>query len=319
VLGRRVFADAEARQRLEAIVHPLVRSQESAWARGLAAAPGRVAVTDAALLVEGGLHLRFRRLVVVHCRVEQQLARLLERGTLSRNEALSRISAQMPPEQKVRYAHHVVDTSGRVEDTDRAATALAVELKELAATTVEVDLDRDAAAALLEAAPPAGPGEVDVSTFAAHLAERRGLEMPAACALLGLPASDRWWKPSAATKHDISGLAPVVAIWCALVHGHDPPWLHGAMASLGRATRAEETRSADAMLLARAALFRLAPAEVPDVPAWCGEIASWSGGEPSAQMRQEAGRLVSSRTPVPASDHARELVAKLSAAAAEVV
>ena len=75
-LGPIVFGDAEARERLNAIVHPCVRDEE---ARRLAAVPARagaVSVSDAALLVESGGHLRYDRLVVVWCSPEEQLRRL---------------------------------------------------------------------------------------------------------------------------------------------------------------------------------------------------------------------------------------------------
>jgi len=68
-----VFADASARARLNAIVHPRVRAEEARRAAELAGRGAAVMVTDAALLVEAGVHLRFDRLVVVHCELGQQL------------------------------------------------------------------------------------------------------------------------------------------------------------------------------------------------------------------------------------------------------
>jgi dephospho-CoA kinase len=95
-LGSRVFADAAARAELNALVHPRVRDEEARRAAAHAAAGGRVFVTDAALLVEAGLHLRFDRLVVVDCDGGEQLRRLIARDRLDEAAARGRIAAPMP-------------------------------------------------------------------------------------------------------------------------------------------------------------------------------------------------------------------------------
>src|SRR4029079_11735128 len=64
-LGSRVFVDAAARAELNALVHPRVRDEEPRRAAAHEAAGGRVFVTDAALLVEAGVHLACERPVVV--------------------------------------------------------------------------------------------------------------------------------------------------------------------------------------------------------------------------------------------------------------
>jgi dephospho-CoA kinase len=122
-LGARVFADPAARSRLNALVHPRVRDAEGTWRAGLPEGPGEVAVVDAALLVEAGLHLRFDRLVVAHCGEAEQLRRLMARDGLAEDAARARLRAQMPAERKRRFADLEVDTSGRPEDTDAAATS----------------------------------------------------------------------------------------------------------------------------------------------------------------------------------------------------
>ena len=78
-------------------------------------------VVDAALMIESGGYRRFDKLIVVHCRPEAQLERLMRRNQLSREEAERRIAAQMPQEEKLRYADFSVDTSGSFEEA-RART-----------------------------------------------------------------------------------------------------------------------------------------------------------------------------------------------------
>jgi hypothetical protein len=89
-------------------------------------------VTDAALLVETGAHLRFDRLVVVHCEPAVQLARLRARDGLDDRSARARIDAQMPVAEKRAFGHFLIDSSGAPEDTSRAADAVLEELRPLA-------------------------------------------------------------------------------------------------------------------------------------------------------------------------------------------
>jgi dephospho-CoA kinase len=121
-LGTIVFADPEKRARLESILHPLILAEEEAFVERLAAegAP-RVAVVNAALLVEAGTWRRYHRLVVVHCDEETQVERIAARDGLTRDEALARIRAQMPAAEKLAVAHYAIDTSGGFETTETRA------------------------------------------------------------------------------------------------------------------------------------------------------------------------------------------------------
>lgn len=124
-LGRIVFADAEARARLNAIVHPRVYEAQQEWFAGVESRnPHAIAVVDAALMIETGSYRRFDLLVVVHCRPELQLERLMARNNLAREDAEARIKAQMPSEEKLKYADYSIDTSGGFEDTRRRVVEL---------------------------------------------------------------------------------------------------------------------------------------------------------------------------------------------------
>src|SRR5882762_4309014 len=128
-LGAMVFADRAKLDRLNAIVHPrvaeVILSQFEVWRR----AGVRDAVfVEAALLVESGIHKKLDGLVVVWCKPEQQLERLLARG-LSETEARRRIDAQLPVEEKLRLASEKIDCSGSLEQTRRQIEALAAKLR----------------------------------------------------------------------------------------------------------------------------------------------------------------------------------------------
>jgi len=117
-LGAVVFNDESQRQRLNHILHPfiIVRQDEimNAWE---AEDPDGIGIIDAALMIESGGYKRFDKLIVVHCRPEVQLERLILRDKLSRDEALRRINSQMPQEEKQKFADYLIDTSDGYEST----------------------------------------------------------------------------------------------------------------------------------------------------------------------------------------------------------
>jgi dephospho-CoA kinase len=117
VLGAVVFADAAARRDLEAIVHPFVRDETERWFAALPAAVP-LAMADIPLLYEVGRERDFDQVIVAACHPATQLARVIGRG-ISEEEARQRIAAQLPLEEKVRRADHVISTDGSFDDTDR--------------------------------------------------------------------------------------------------------------------------------------------------------------------------------------------------------
>jgi len=135
-LGALVFADSGKLTRLNGIVHPRVEEEMvrkfGEWERdGVRDA----AFVEAALLVEAGYQRNLDGLVVAWCRPEQQVERLLARG-LSEVEARRRIAAQMPAEEKLKYATEKIDCSGSLEETRRQVEELAEKLRREAASSV---------------------------------------------------------------------------------------------------------------------------------------------------------------------------------------
>ena len=117
-LGAIVFANEEKRQRLNHILHPFIIARQdeilNEWERK---DPNGIGIVDAALMIESGGYKRFDKLIVVHCRPEVQLERLMLRDHLSRDEAQRRIDSQMPQEEKQRFADYLIDTSDGFELT----------------------------------------------------------------------------------------------------------------------------------------------------------------------------------------------------------
>lgn len=114
------FADDVNRQRLNAIVHPLIAA---AMIERTAAAgerdPHAVVVNDVPLLVEGGLTDRYDLVVVVDVDESTQLRRLVQQRGMSEADARARMAVQATREQRLAVADIVIDNSGDLADLDR--------------------------------------------------------------------------------------------------------------------------------------------------------------------------------------------------------
>jgi dephospho-CoA kinase len=113
-----VFADTSARRDLEAIVHPAVYRAIAAGLRAFELiGDSPAAVVDVPLLYETGHAGDFDRVVATVCSPATQLARLGDRG-LSHADALQRLAAQMPAEEKAARADFLISTDGTPAETD---------------------------------------------------------------------------------------------------------------------------------------------------------------------------------------------------------
>jgi dephospho-CoA kinase len=111
-LGAKVFADAEARRRLEAITHPAVRALMDAEVRRIGDEGHALGFYDVPLLYEVGLDRAVDAVVVVWTPRAVQLARLVERDGLTPFEAEARVAAQLPIDEKAARADFVVENAG---------------------------------------------------------------------------------------------------------------------------------------------------------------------------------------------------------------
>jgi len=124
-----VFADPAARLALEAIIHPAVRCATDRQFESLDPATYPIAIADIPLLYEVGRDRDFDTVIVVASKPETQLRRIMERG-VSEQEARQRLAAQLPIEDKVGKADHVIRTDGSFEDTDRQVRNVLAKLRQ---------------------------------------------------------------------------------------------------------------------------------------------------------------------------------------------
>lgn len=133
-VGAVIFADEKKRELLNSIVHPRVIEAQDAWIHNLEPQhPNGIAVVDAALMIESGGYKRFNKLIVVWCKPALQLERLMLRDNLSADQAKKRIAAQMPQDEKKRYADYLIDTSSGFDHT-RIQTGKVVDQLRISAT-----------------------------------------------------------------------------------------------------------------------------------------------------------------------------------------
>ncbi|MHA7632059.1 dephospho-CoA kinase [Corallococcus sp. M7] len=116
-LGAHIFANAEERAALNAIVHPEVRALFLQKLQALEAEGVTHAVYDVPLLIETGLHTAMEGVAVVWVPREVQKARLMTRDGLTADQAEARLGAQMPLDDKRAHATWVIDNSGTPEAT----------------------------------------------------------------------------------------------------------------------------------------------------------------------------------------------------------
>jgi dephospho-CoA kinase len=131
-LGEVVFGNEQLRQDLNAILHPRIMERQDeilkSWEQ---IDPNGIGIVDAALMIESGGYKRFDKLIVVHCRPEVQLERLILRNALTLDEAKRRIGSQMPQEEKQQYADFLIDTSDGFELTRQRTMEVYEQLKKL--------------------------------------------------------------------------------------------------------------------------------------------------------------------------------------------
>ena len=134
-LGAIVFADQKKMAQLNAIVHPAVFT---AWHRQLEEIKKEkadaVVLSDVPLLIEAGMKQMVDVVLLVYISPEEQLRRLMFRNGYTREEALSRLSAQMPIQDKLALADLIVNNEGSCDETQKQVVAVWRELVRLEGT-----------------------------------------------------------------------------------------------------------------------------------------------------------------------------------------
>lgn len=134
-MRRHVFADADARKRLEAIVHPRVRAMlKSACER----ASGPYAIAAIPLLAEGGGRRAYPwldRILTIDVPRELQFARLMQRDGIDAGLAEKMLATQATRGQRLAIADDVIVNDGPLEALDPRVAMLDARYRSLAGTS----------------------------------------------------------------------------------------------------------------------------------------------------------------------------------------
>lgn len=123
-LAQRVFANPEERKALEAILHPRVGAIMQREAMRLEQDDLNLACFEIPLLYEAGWEDWCDSVIVVACDEATQVARAMQKMGITRDDALARIHAQMPLEEKKKRADIVIDNSGPIENLQTEIEAI---------------------------------------------------------------------------------------------------------------------------------------------------------------------------------------------------
>lgn len=129
----RIFANASERKRLEAILHPMIRTETE---RQISAASGLYTVLVVPLFVESGRWRdRVARLLVVDCPTETQIQRVMRRSALPREAVEAILAAQASRERRLAQADDVIDNGGAEAELLPQVDAIAEVYERLARAT----------------------------------------------------------------------------------------------------------------------------------------------------------------------------------------
>ncbi|MGI6706365.1 MAG: dephospho-CoA kinase [Clostridia bacterium] len=130
-LGNLVFSDSKALMKLNRIVHPgIKRVVEETLDKLGQEGNVKVAVIDAALLIEAGWYDMVDEVWLVTIDEAEQVRRLMDRNKLTYEASKNRIKSQMPQDRKLKYAHRIIDNTGSREDTFRMINLIWMDLIE---------------------------------------------------------------------------------------------------------------------------------------------------------------------------------------------
>ncbi|MBQ3131301.1 MAG: dephospho-CoA kinase [Clostridia bacterium] len=129
-LAEEVFGDAEKLERLNDILHPLIKAEMLRRAELIEEThPEDIVVFDVPLLIESGWQDVAEEVWLVSAPIEERIRRIALRDGLSEEQAMERINAQMTDEQKAKYADVIIDNGGSIQELEKKVTKLYAERK----------------------------------------------------------------------------------------------------------------------------------------------------------------------------------------------
>lgn len=112
-MAQMIFGDKDLLAKVNALIHPIVHHDFDMWAVEQEKKGACYVVNEAAIMVENGGYKRMDKLIVVTAPIEQRIERTMARDNATREQVEARINNQMPDEEKVKVADHVIVTDDK--------------------------------------------------------------------------------------------------------------------------------------------------------------------------------------------------------------
>lgn len=116
-LGTRVFSNKKDLDILNSIMRPAIQMESAKQVKKLHSEGYKTVIYNAALICENNNADKYRPLIIVYCSIENQINRLMKRNNFSYKEAMQRINAQMPTDNKIKLADYLINTDGTLEQS----------------------------------------------------------------------------------------------------------------------------------------------------------------------------------------------------------
>ncbi len=117
-LGKIIFSGEKERRFLNELIHPLVLEKKKEVINRLEKEGHyNIFISEAALTIEAGFADFFDKIIMTYCKKEVQIKRLMERDGISRKQTIKIIKSQMQPQEKLKHADYIIDTSSSLQST----------------------------------------------------------------------------------------------------------------------------------------------------------------------------------------------------------
>jgi len=113
-----IFQDPEKRKAAEKIIHPEVLKLIKLAASDIQKRdPSAIIIFEVPLLLEAGYTRRFNKIIVVHCKRDTAITRLMQKG-FTRTEVMKRMRSQMSIAEKKKHADYLIDNNNGIRKTE---------------------------------------------------------------------------------------------------------------------------------------------------------------------------------------------------------
>lgn len=110
-----VFNDTEKLIALNALVHPIVRTDYDLWCKEMESNGCTSCLIESALLIDNGMYKNLDKLIVVTASLDERIKRVMKRDNISEEQVKARINAQLPESEKLKLADFVINNDNIME------------------------------------------------------------------------------------------------------------------------------------------------------------------------------------------------------------